>query len=45
MVDMARAYGQVCMDAAAVNMLLEAERLSPQSVRYSQFFASWCANC
>lgn len=37
MVDMARAYGQVHMDAAAVNMLLEAERLSAQSVRYSQF--------
>lgn len=37
MVDMARAYGQVHMDAAAVNLLLEAERLSAQSVHYSHF--------
>lgn len=37
MIDMARAYGQVKMDAAAVNMLIEAERLTAQTVRYSQF--------
>ena len=37
MIDMARAYGQVRMDAAAMNMLLDAERLSAQTVRYSHF--------
>lgn len=32
--DLARAYGIQRKDAAAVNMLLEAERLSPELVRY-----------
>jgi transcriptional regulator with XRE-family HTH domain len=37
LVDMARAYGQVRMDSAAVNMLAEAERLAPQTVRFKKF--------
>jgi hypothetical protein len=32
--DLGRAYGQQRHDAAAVNMLLEAERIAPQLVRY-----------
>jgi transcriptional regulator with XRE-family HTH domain len=37
LVDMARAYGQLRMDAAAMNVLLEAERLAAQTVRYNKF--------
>jgi hypothetical protein len=32
--DLARAYAMTRKDAAAVNLLLAAERLSPQLVRY-----------
>jgi hypothetical protein len=32
--DLARAYGQQRKDAAAVNMLLDAENISPELVRY-----------
>ncbi len=32
--DLGRAYAQQRHDAAAVNMLLEAERIAPQLVRY-----------
>ncbi len=32
--DLARAYAQQRHDAAAVNMLLDAERVAPQLVRY-----------
>jgi transcriptional regulator with XRE-family HTH domain len=34
--DLARAYAMIRKDAAAVNLLLAAERLSPQLVRYDQ---------
>jgi hypothetical protein len=34
--DLARAYAMCRKDAAAVNLLLAAERLSPQLVRYDQ---------
>lgn len=34
-VDLARAYGQRRRDAAAVNVLLQAERLSPEVIRYN----------
>ena len=34
--DLARAYAMTRKDAAAVNLLLAAERLSPQLVRYDQ---------
>jgi transcriptional regulator with XRE-family HTH domain len=37
LVDLARAYGQLRMDAAAVNLLLEAEQLAAQTVRYNKF--------
>jgi hypothetical protein len=33
-IDLARGYTQQRKDAAAVNMLLEAERLAPEAVRY-----------
>jgi hypothetical protein len=36
-IDLARAYGQLHMDAAAVNMLIDAERIAPQTVRYNKF--------
>jgi transcriptional regulator with XRE-family HTH domain len=36
LLDLARAYGQQHKDAAAVNTLLRAERLSPELVRYDQ---------
>lgn len=35
--DLARAYGQLRMDAAAMNMLNEAERIAPQTVRYNKY--------
>jgi transcriptional regulator with XRE-family HTH domain len=35
--DLARAYGQVRMDPASVNMLIDAERLAPQTVRFNKF--------
>jgi transcriptional regulator with XRE-family HTH domain len=37
LIDLARAYGQLKMDAAAVNMLTDAERLAAQTVRYNKF--------
>jgi transcriptional regulator with XRE-family HTH domain len=37
LLDLARAYGQLRMDPAAVNMLTEAERIAPQTVRYNKF--------
>jgi hypothetical protein len=33
-IDLARGYTQQRKDAAAVNMLLEAERIAPEAVRY-----------
>jgi hypothetical protein len=33
-IDLARGYTQQRKDAAAVNMLVEAERLAPEAVRY-----------
>jgi hypothetical protein len=37
LIDLARSYGQLKMDAAAVNMLIEAERLTWQNIQYNKF--------
>jgi len=44
-IDLARGYTQQRKDAAAVNMLLEAERFAPEAVRYQGSSRRCCASC